>query len=179
MTVEHLHQDNAVKLDAREGSPAETIFELAHAYLPSCALHVAARLGIADLLADGPRAIDDLARLSHVHAPSLARLLRTLAMYGVFAEDSDGRYRLTPAAELLRTGALRDMVRLSGDLAGDGTWWSAVGRLGDAVVTGRPSRLSRITAGMWLPATSLNRFHPGQMSTCSNGSCMTGTTTAA
>jgi len=26
-------------------------------------------------------------------------------MHGVFAEDADGRYRLTPAAELLRTAA--------------------------------------------------------------------------
>jgi len=139
MTLDQLHEDHAVRLAAPERSPVETIMELAHAYLPSCALHVAARLGVADLLADGPQAVEEIALRAHVHAPSLGRVLRTLAMYGVFAEDAEGRYGLTPAAELLRTEALRDAVTFSADVAGDGSWWSAVGRLGDAVITGTPS----------------------------------------
>jgi C-methyltransferase len=42
----------------------------------SQALGVAAELGIADLLADGPRSVDELARATSSHAPSLYRLLR-------------------------------------------------------------------------------------------------------
>jgi hypothetical protein len=45
----------------------------------SQALHVAATLGLADLLRDGPRTVDDLAKRSAAHGPSLYRLLRALA----------------------------------------------------------------------------------------------------
>src|SRR5436305_2086532 len=40
------------------------------------AVYVAARLGIADLLEAGPKSVDELARASGAHAPSLRRLLR-------------------------------------------------------------------------------------------------------
>jgi SAM-dependent methyltransferase len=67
------------------------------------AVHAAAELGIADLLAAGPRTADDLAAATGTHAPSLYRLLRALAGYGVFAEDDAGRFGLTPMAEYLRS----------------------------------------------------------------------------
>src|SRR5688572_8148286 len=76
------------------------------------ALYAATRLGIADLLAAGPRGVDDLAQASGSHAPSLYRLLRALAGLGVFAQDDDGRFRLTPLAELLRADA-PDSMRAS------------------------------------------------------------------
>ncbi len=68
------------------------------------AVHVAAKYGLADLLADGPRTAADLAAAANLHAGALGRLLRVLASFGVFAERDDGRYELTPVAELLRTG---------------------------------------------------------------------------
>jgi SAM-dependent methyltransferase len=68
------------------------------------AVHVAARFGLADLLADGPRTVADLAAAANLHAGALRRLLRVLASFGVFAECEDGRFELTPVAELLRTG---------------------------------------------------------------------------
>jgi hypothetical protein len=66
------------------------------------AIYVAAKLGIADLLADGPRTAAELAELAPAHAPSLYRVLRALASIGIFAEDADGRFALTPLAEPLR-----------------------------------------------------------------------------
>jgi predicted O-methyltransferase YrrM len=69
----------------------------------SQALHVAATLGLADLLRDGPKTVQDLATRCAAHGPSLYRLLRALASIGVFAEDSWGRFELTPLAEHLRT----------------------------------------------------------------------------
>ena len=65
---------------------------------------VAARLGIADLLQDGPRQPDDLARAAGVNPDALYRLLRALASVGIFAEAADGRFQLTPMADCLRTG---------------------------------------------------------------------------
>ncbi|HLW71314.1 MAG TPA: methyltransferase [Candidatus Binataceae bacterium] len=130
-------------LNARNSqpSPQQVIFEIALNYLVSRCLHVAAELGIADLLKDGPKSIEDLARVTGAHQPSLYRLLRTLAGHGVFAQESPGRFKLTPAAALLQTGtpdSLLNAVRMVGDMAGDGSWWNAVGNLRADVLTGKP-----------------------------------------
>jgi predicted O-methyltransferase YrrM len=64
---------------------------------------VAAELGIADRLADGPRTPAELARECGVLERPLYRMLRALAGEGVFVENVDGRFALTPLAELLRS----------------------------------------------------------------------------
>jgi precorrin-6B methylase 2 len=76
----------------------------------SRALYLAVKLGIADLLKDGPKPSEELARATGMHAPSLYRVLRALASVGVFAEDQQGRFALTPLAATLQTdlpGSLR------------------------------------------------------------------------
>src|SRR3954471_2053792 len=62
------------------------------------ALYVAAKLGIADLLAEGPRTPAHLAQSAGADERSLYRLLRALASEGVFAEDASGQFALTPLA---------------------------------------------------------------------------------
>jgi hypothetical protein len=71
-------------------------------YQVSQALHVAASLGIPNLLGDGPRTLDELAGETGTHAPALYRLLRALAGIGVF-EEVDGRFGQTSLSEHLRT----------------------------------------------------------------------------
>jgi hypothetical protein len=66
------------------------------------AVYVAAKLGIADLLAGGPQTAETLARQTDTQPPALYRLLRALASVGVFAVDSDRRFGLTPMADCLR-----------------------------------------------------------------------------
>jgi Dimerisation domain len=66
-------------------------------------VYVAAKLGIADLLRDGPRSCDDLARSTEAHAPSLYRALRALASLGVFTEVEVGHFGLTPIAAWLQS----------------------------------------------------------------------------
>src|SRR5438874_11823062 len=68
----------------------------------SQAIYVAAKLGIADRLADGPRTAEELAQTTGTHPRSLYRLLRALASVGVFSEDIEVRFRLTPLGECLR-----------------------------------------------------------------------------
>jgi hypothetical protein len=63
----------------------------------------AAELGIADRLADGPRTPAELARDCGVLERPLYRMLRALAGEGIFRENQDGRFSLTPMAELLRS----------------------------------------------------------------------------
>jgi len=84
--------------------PPLALFRMVTGYYVSRAIHVAATLGIADLLAGGPRHYDDLARAADAHGPSLNRLLRLLASVGVFIEEDAGRFALTPLGQCLRTG---------------------------------------------------------------------------
>ena len=99
------------------------------------AISVAAKLRIADKLAAGPKSAADLARETDTHAPSLYRVLRALASVGVFAEDADGRFRLTPMAEYLRTGVPGSMRGVA-DYFGSDWSWRPWGHLLDSVRTG-------------------------------------------
>ncbi|MGW0792257.1 methyltransferase [Streptomyces sp. NPDC002911] len=111
------------------------LLELALGYVYSAALHAAARFGVADHLVAGPRTAEDLAGLVEADGPHLYRLLRFLATKGVFREDDEGRFHLTPLAEPLCTYAersLRDYIRVRGEAP----FWESAGRLHDAVRTG-------------------------------------------
>jgi C-methyltransferase len=80
-------------------------------------VYVAARLGIADALASGPKTVDQLAAATHAHRDSLARLLRALVSLGIFARRRDGRFALNRLAEPLRgdrEDSMRDIVLFLG-----------------------------------------------------------------
>jgi hypothetical protein len=87
----------------KPSSPPEQLSRMLSGYWISQALYVAAKLGLADLLIHGPRTVDDLAQAARTNAPSLYRLLRALASVGVFTEDAQHQFSLTPLAECLRT----------------------------------------------------------------------------
>ncbi len=70
----------------------------------SRAVYIAAQLGVADLLTDGPQDIEHIARATMSHGPSLYRVLRTLASVGIFTEDGQSRFSLTPLGATLQTG---------------------------------------------------------------------------
>jgi hypothetical protein len=128
-------------MNSPSASPEEVVLGIALGYLVSRGLHVAAELGIADQLKGGAKDISDLARVTGAHQETLYRLLRMLAGHGVFTEESPGRFNLSPAAALLQSevpGSLLDAVKMIGDMAGDGSWWNAVGNLRQTVLTGKP-----------------------------------------
>ena len=132
-------EDRNTNSSITQPSPQEAILNLALGYLASRGLHVATELGIADLLKDGPKSIAELARATGAHQHSLYRLLRMLAGHGVFAEEPSGQFRLTPMASVLQVGAagsVHDAVQMIGDMAGDGSWWAAVGHQRHSVMTG-------------------------------------------
>jgi hypothetical protein len=89
--------------------------QLIRGYWTTQAIFVAAELGIADLLADGPKRPRELADKAEVRSDMLYRVLRALASIGIFAEDDEGRFRLTPLAETLRgESGQRAYARLHG-----------------------------------------------------------------
>jgi SAM-dependent methyltransferase len=80
------------------------LYQMAVGHYVSRALHVVVKLGIPDLLADGPRHSGDLAQATATHAPALNRVLRLVASVGVLEEQENGRFALMPLGEHLRTG---------------------------------------------------------------------------
>ncbi|RKG55459.1 SAM-dependent methyltransferase [Corallococcus sp. AB011P] len=115
--------------------PAQLIVDLGFGFIVSGALATAAELGVADHLEQGPKSAARLAEDVGADAASLYRVLRLLASAGVFSEDGDGNFALTPASELLRTqapGSLRSAVlMLTQDI-----FWAPAGALTQTVRTG-------------------------------------------
>lgn len=104
-------------------------------YRVSQALYVAATLGLADLLRDGPRGSDALARATGTDADALYRVLRFLAGVGIFAEVAPRRFALTPLGAGLRAD-LPGSLRPHALLHLDPSHWRAWGALPHSVRTG-------------------------------------------
>lgn len=121
--------------DLSKPTPKEFLLNVTGQVLLARALAIVTDLGVADSLADGPKSMDDLSAATGCDRDSLYRLLRMLAGHGVFAEDQQGRFELTPRAELLKADhpeSLREMLQLG--------WqdiqWNTYFALPEAVLTG-------------------------------------------
>jgi len=95
--------------------PLQQLTEMVGGLVVAQSVYAVAELGIADLLADGPRSSSELAEATGTDAGALYRMLRFLAGQGVFEEDRDGRFALTPVGHFLRSGvpgSQRDAARM-------------------------------------------------------------------
>ena len=115
--------------------PSTALRRLVNGYQVSQAIHVAATLGIADLLAAGPRASDDLAAATGAHPQALYRLLRALASVGVFHEEEGRCFSLTPLGDCLRADAPEPVGGWAA-FVGRPYVWRAWGELLHAVTAG-------------------------------------------
>jgi hypothetical protein len=122
-TLKSLHPETRMNT-AHTAPPPVTLLHMMTGCWVSQAIHVAAKLGIADLLRDGPRSPSALAESTRTHAGALRRVLRALASLGVFAEDEDGRFRSTPLAEPLQAGA-PSSLRAYAIMLGEREHWRA------------------------------------------------------
>ena len=116
--------------------PAQQLAQMASAYWVSQAIYVAAKLDLAEQLAAAPKSAEQLAAATGAHAPSLYRLLRALASVGVFAEEDEGKFRLTPLAEPLRKShpdSKRALIVMTGE-----EHYGAYGELLYSIQTGKP-----------------------------------------
>ena len=116
-------------------TPKEFLRNVTGQVLLARALSIVTDLGVAEIVADGPISMQALADATGCNQDSLYRLLRMLAGHGVFAEDEQGRFELTPRAELLKADhpeSLREMLQLG--------WqdiqWNTYFALPEAVLTG-------------------------------------------
>lgn len=121
--------------DSGAPPPDAILMQMLFGGLITQSICVATKLGIADLLAKKPQTAAELAAQTETHEPSLYRVLRTLASAGIFAENADRKFELTPLASLLTSDApnsMRDFAIMFGE-----EWmWRAWGELMHSVRTG-------------------------------------------
>ncbi|MFF8449868.1 methyltransferase [Streptomyces leeuwenhoekii] len=116
-------------------APSMRLRELVFGAACAAALRAAARLGVADALDDGPRAVEDLAAAVKTEPQPLRRLLRALSCHGVFAEQPDGTFAHTDMSRLLREDDPHSLRAIT--LWCTEPWtWDAWPRLDEAVRTG-------------------------------------------
>lgn len=133
-TTRNAHTTATAPGEAPVVDPVARLSRLADGYLVTAALHVAAELGVADVLARGACDATQLAAEVGAHPGPLRRVLRVLVAEGVLAEFPDGTFSLTPSGRLLRSdvpGSLRGAVRARG-----GLYATAAPALPDAVRDG-------------------------------------------
>ncbi len=122
--------------------------EMVSGYRVTQALHVVAVLGIADLLGDASRGVDDLAAATDTDAGALRRVLRALAAEGVFVESDDGSFannELSCALISDTPGSLRPYAMFVGADYHWGTW----GNLLHTVRTGENAFMDRFGTDVW------------------------------
>jgi hypothetical protein len=122
-----------------QAAPGARLLHLIAWYWISAAIGVAAELGIANLLADGPHASTDLATATGSHPSTLYRLLRTLASVGLFSEVEPGGFALTEMGAFLRTDHPQSLHGLTRYACGD-RQWRLFGDLRYSVDTGQPAQ---------------------------------------
>ncbi len=113
---------------SKNESAAIYLLEQAMGITFQASLRAATLLGIADKLKNGAKTIDELAKETDVNPKQLFRVMRMLAAKDIFAQTSDGKFELTPAAEFLRTDqfhSLHDAVLMLTDK----TFWEPLGDL--------------------------------------------------
>jgi len=102
------------------------------------ALYVAAKLGLADLLKDGPKSGGELANRTGAHEPSLRRLLRALESLGVFSQNAAGHFENTDLSETLQTDH-PESIRAWVIFLGSPFLWKPWGELYETVMSGQPA----------------------------------------
>jgi DNA-binding transcriptional ArsR family regulator len=124
---------------AADGPPLSAVlFQMTTGTMVSQAVSVAARLGVADVLADGPRSVEEIAELVDADPSTLYRLLRAVADLGLFTELDDRHFELAPLGVLLRDeveGSLRGWATMVGMPFARDSWTD----LYTSVKTGEPA----------------------------------------
>jgi DNA-binding transcriptional ArsR family regulator len=111
------------------------LLEIAQGAWLTQAVYVAARLGIADELRDGPRSASDVASAVGADPGATYRLMRALAANGLLKLRRDGRFSLTRVGHALRRdydGSMAPMIKM----VGHPSHWEHWGNLLYAVKTG-------------------------------------------
>jgi O-methyltransferase domain/Dimerisation domain len=125
--------------DTPKPEAAGRLLELIQMRLISQAVHTVAVLGVADLLRDGPKSAEELAKATGTNPECLRRVMRALASFELFSQDSAGRFALAPLGEFLKrdmAGSLHGAALFFGGEAGTKTipFFLACVRTGESAI---------------------------------------------
>ena len=99
-------------------------------------LYVAAKLGLADALKNGPRTSDELAERVGVDPKSLYRVMRALASLRIFHETDSGQFELAELGKYLQSDG-KDSLRAAAIMMGEEWYWRPYGELLHSTQTGQ------------------------------------------
>lgn len=116
--------------------PIARMMDMSLGYCRSQGLGTVARLGVADFLKDGPKAISVIAAVTGAHEESLFRVMRALAVEGIFEWRDGDTFSLNEMAEGLRSDHPRS-VRWFAAAMCDDAHWQPWGKAYDAVIEGK------------------------------------------
>ena len=135
-------------MSMHELPPSAAMMQIVTGYWLSQSVGVVAKLGVADLLAGGPRSADELARETKCNADALYRLLRCCASAGIFQAHADRRFALTPLGETLCTKSVGSVKDFAIAETAPGHWlpW---GKMEQAVRTGKPTTTAALGADIF------------------------------
>ena len=85
-------------------------------------IHLAATLGMADILAKGPTNVHKLSEITETHESSLYRMMRALSGVGIFAETRERVFMNTRLSECLMQGRLRSVALMFHSTWHDKMW---------------------------------------------------------
>jgi hypothetical protein len=126
-----------LNLVSRSAVPANLeLLEMAQGGWLFQSLYVAAKLGIADALRDGPLTADEVARRVNADPDATHRLMRALASNAVLKLRRDGRFALTRTGQALRSDAEGSMAPMI-EFVGSAEHWEHWGSLLYSVQTGK------------------------------------------
>ena len=114
--------------------PPAQMIQMITGFWTSCSIYNAAKLDIADKLADKPQTVQQLALATGTNATFLYRLLRALCSVGVFSENERNEFELTPLGDTLRSNVPGSMKAMA--IAQLGDHYPAWGNLMQSLKTG-------------------------------------------
>jgi hypothetical protein len=128
-----------VKTDNRviQTSLVPAVFRMATGYWASQSIYVTAKLGIADVLGESSKSVEEIANAIGANAKSLARLLRALVGLGVLTATEDSRFRLTGIGASMQSdmpGSMRSIILTLGE-----EHYQAWGKLIESVQCDKPA----------------------------------------
>lgn len=113
----------------------QTLLQMISGYWVSQTIYAASKLGIPDLLSEGPRPIEFLAQSTQSNPDFLYRVLRALCSVGIFEELPGKTFQLTELGRPLQSDA-PDSVRAISIMTGEEHYF-AWGHLKQSLLTGQ------------------------------------------
>lgn len=140
--------DESTQAAAHATAAGRRLAALISGYQTSAALGALARLGVADVLAEGPRSAGELAQRLGADERALARVLNATVDADIVVRGDDGRYQLGELGELLRSAVPGSMRRFA-SVSTEPWRWAAYGHLSHTVRTGEPGFIAAHGCHLW------------------------------